>query len=87
MVIVVLLKKGFSIKGFKKILDEDEPDDDNPEEKSPSDDENTTAEDTPEETSNKTDDSDEEPVPVDVEPPIEEAKTPDEAEVAENCKL
>lgn len=88
VVIVLLLKKGFSIKGFKKILNGEESEDNKPEEKSSSDDENTTEEDTPEEIPDNTDNQDEEPVPVDVEePPIEEAKDPDEAEVAENCKL
>ena len=83
VVIVVLLKKGFSIKKIKKILDDDEP-----EEKTSSDDEKTTEENTLMETLDNTDDRDEEPEPVDAEePPVEEAKDPDEAEVAENCKL
>lgn len=88
VVIVVLLKKGFSIKGFKKILDGEEPKKDKPAEKTSSDDENTTEENTPEKTPNNIDDQEEEPMPIDAgEPPIEEAKDPDEAEVAENCKL
>ena len=88
VVIVVLLKKGFSIKKIKKILDGDESEDDKPKDKPSSDDEKTTEEKTPRETPDNTDDRDEEPEPVDVEePPVEEAKDPDEAEVAENCKL
>lgn len=88
VVIVVLLKKGFNFKKVKKILDGDEPEDDKPEDKPSLDDEDTSEEETPEETPDNTDDEDEEPIPVDVEePPIEEEKDPDEAEVAENCKL
>ena len=88
VVIVVLLKKGFNIKKIKKILNGDEPEDEKPEDKPTSDDEETTVEDTPKEVPDNTDDQDEEPAPVDVEePPVEEAKDPDEAEVAENCKL
>ena len=88
VVIVVLLKKGFNFKKVKKILDGDEPEDDKPEDKPSSDDEDASEEETPEETPDNSDDEDEEPIPVDVEePPIEEEKDPDEAEVAENCKL
>lgn len=91
VVVIVLIKKGFSIKKVKKIFDEDAetPEDDTPEETP---DEEDTSDDTPSEdipdeepsdTSGETaDDSDE-----DKEPPIVDPAEPDEQEVAENCKL
>ena len=86
VVIIALLKKGFSLKKIKKILDEDDELTDSTQpaktpEKAETKDEPTKddADDTV--ASEESDNSDEE------EPPIVEPKEPDEQEVAEKCKL
>lgn len=86
VVIIALLKKGFSLKKIKKILHEDDELTDSTQpaktpEKAETKDEPTKDEADDTVASEESDNSDEE------EPPIVEPKEPDEQEVAEKCKL
>lgn len=96
VVVIILIKKGFNIKKFKKIFDEDDesPEDDIPEEDTSEDapveedaPEDTPSEDDQEEEPSVPDKADDESKPDEEEPPIVDPAEPDEQEVAEKCKL
>ena len=89
--VIVLIKKGFSLKKVKKIFDEDDetPEDDTPEETPDEEDtsDDTPSEDIPDEEPSDTSDKSADDSNEDKEPPIVDPAEPDEQEVAENCKL
>ena len=87
VVIIVLLKKGFSLKKIKKILDEDdEPSDSTPATATPTE---TERKDKPKkgEPENGSEPTESKSADEEEEPPIVDPKEPDEQEVAEKCKL
>ena len=87
VVIIVLLKKGFSLKKIKKILDEDdEPSDSTPATATPTE---TERKDKPKkgEPDNGSEPTESNSADEEEEPPIVDPKEPDEQEVAEKCKL
>ena len=84
---IVLLKKGLSLKKFKKILEEDdEPSDSVPAAETPAE---TERKDMPKkgESDNGSEPTESNSADEEEEPPIVEPKEPDEQEVAEKCKL
>lgn len=88
VVIIVLLKKGFSLKKIKKILDEDdEPSDSVPAAETPAE---TERKDKPKKddlSDNGSEPTESNSADEEEELPIVEPKEPDEQEVAEKCKL